>query len=78
MERWILWVGCATGRRYRPLVLSDAGPENPDHDYRQQREECFKQRAVDLARGRLAKMRTDDVLEDLTDCEQQAGDQQVH
>ena len=55
--------------RHRPIVLGDARPEDPDHYYREEREQGLEEPAVDLAVGALANVDADNVLEDLSDGE---------
>ena len=62
---------CFGRRRKRPVVFGDAGPEDPDHDDRQEGKECFKESSVDGSVGCSAKVYADDILEDLSDGEEE-------
>lgn len=66
------------GHRHGPVVFCNATPEDVDHDDSQKRKERFEQGAVDFAVCRLADMRTDHVVKDLTDCKQNCREDQVH
>jgi hypothetical protein len=55
--------------RHWPVILGDARPKYPDHDYSQQRKERLKETAIDLAVCAGANVHADNVLEDLSDRE---------
>lgn len=62
----------------RPIVLGNAGPEDPDHHDGQEGEERFKKGAVDFALGPGTDVLTDHVLEYLADSEQKGGSEEVN
>lgn len=55
---------------HRPVILGDARPEDPDHDHGKERKQGLEKTTVDLARGSRADVDTDDILEDLSNCEE--------
>ncbi len=64
--------------RHRPIILGDAGPEHPEHDDGQEGEEGLEEGAVDPAVGRVAEMRADDILKDLTNRKQESRSNEVY
>lgn len=72
-----LGVCAACGGRHGPVVFGDAGPEDPDHDDREQGEEGRKEAAVDGTIGAVADVHADNILEDLTDGKEEAGSDEV-
>lgn len=69
--RLVLVIPSALGHGHRPVVFGDTGPEDIDHDHRQERKKGLEQSAVDFSACRLAEMCTDHVVEDLANCKQQ-------
>lgn len=61
----VSWVRVSNG--YRPVILGDGGPEDPDHDDRQECEKGFEERAIDLAAGAAADVGADGVVENLAE-----------
>lgn len=71
---------CATAssRRHWPVVLRYARPKYPDHGDGEEGEKCLEEAAVDASAGRVAEMYANDVLEDLTDGEEEGRADQVN
>jgi hypothetical protein len=64
-----LGVGASCGCGHWPVVLGDAGPEDPDHDDGEQGEKGGEETAVDGTVRAVADVHADHVLEDLADGE---------
>jgi len=73
-----LGVGASGGCGHWPVVLGDAGPEDPDHDDGEQGEEGGEEATVYGAVRAVADVYADHVLEDLADGEEKAGGGEVH
>ena len=68
----------ASNCRHRPVILGDTRPEDPDHYYRKQREERLEQATVDFARGAGADVDADNILEDLSNSEEQSCAKEIN
>jgi len=73
-----LGVGASGGCGHWPVVLGDAGPEDPDHDDGEQGEKGGEETAVDGTVRAVADVHADHVLEDLADGEEETGGSEVH
>lgn len=68
---WFSVVCAGLGRGQRPIVFGDAGPEDPDHDNSQECKQRFKETSIDGSVGRSTEVYADDILEDLSDSEEE-------
>lgn len=64
--------------RHWPIVLGDAGPEDPYSDDREEGEQGFEHRSIDFAVSSITDMDTDHVVEDLSNGEQESCRKQVN
>jgi hypothetical protein len=69
---------CACYGWHWPVILGDTRPEYPDHDYSQQGEQRLEETAVDLAVCASADVHADNVLENLSDREEERGANEVY
>lgn len=76
--RGVLIVAGTCNGWHRPVVFSDAGPEDPDHYYREQGEEGLEETPVDLAVGAFTDVHADYVLEDLANGEEDGSSKEVY
>ena len=58
---------------HRPIIFRYARPENPYHNDREECEEGFEESPVNLAIGASTYVGANDVLEDLTNGEEEGG-----
>ena len=63
--------------RHRPVVLGDTRPEDPDHHNRKKCEKSLEETTVDLAASARADMDADDILEDLSDSEEESSAEEI-
>lgn len=67
-----------TTYRQRPVVFGDTAPEGPDPGNSEEGEESFEQSSIDLAACGLAQVGADHIIEDLTNCKQQASTGEIY
>lgn len=60
-----------------PVVLGDARPKCPHGHHGKEGKERLEEAAVDSAVGRVANVHADDVLEDLSNDEEESGSEEV-